>query len=144
MPPRHRAEKNLYHRAEKNPSKGIAYFDNYIYKNLLLPFQPLDTFLRCVFFGVSRTIFNKSTSLKNAVNPRGLRNQKNSCTIEQIALKNLKRSGFVFLINQVIEEWNTKRSAGFFDALGIAQKAHSWIDKALWVLWRVKVPCLAA
>ena len=29
----------------------------------------------------------------------------------------------------------------FFDARGIAQKAHSWIDEALWVLWRVKVPC---
>jgi len=52
-----------------DPYKGIAYFDNHIYTNLLLPFHPLDTFLRCVFFGVSLTNFNKSTSLtKNNVN----------------------------------------------------------------------------
>ena len=52
---------------------------------------------------------------KNAVNPRGRRNQKNSYTIEQIAPTNLKRSGFVFLtIVQIIEGWNTKRRAAVF------------------------------
>ena len=49
---------------------------------------------------------------KNAVNPRGRRNQKNSCIREQIAPTDLKRSGFVFLrIVQIIKESNTKRSA---------------------------------
>ncbi|ARS39010.1 hypothetical protein CA265_04685 [Sphingobacteriaceae bacterium GW460-11-11-14-LB5] len=33
---------------------------------------------------------------KNVVNPKWQKNQKNSCRIEQIALPNLKRSGFVF------------------------------------------------
>jgi len=52
---------------------------------------------------------------KNAVNPKVRRNQKNSCTREQIALTNLKRSGFVFLIIiRIIEGWNTKRSAAVF------------------------------
>ncbi len=29
----------------------------------------------------------------------------------------------------------------FFDARGGGEKPHCWIDKALWVLWRSKVPC---
>ena len=61
------------------------------------------------------TLIKAQALPKNAVNPRGRRNQKNSCTIEQIALTNLKRSGFVFLrIIQIKEEWNTKRSAAVF------------------------------
>ncbi len=37
---------------------------------------------------------------------------------------------------------NTKQSDRcFFDAQGIVQKAHCRIDRALWVLWRSKVPC---
>ena len=52
---------------------------------------------------------------KNAVNPKGRRNQKNSCTIERTALTNLKRSGFVFIMPvQIKEKSNTKRSAAFF------------------------------
>ena len=61
------------------------------------------------------TLIKAQALPKNAVNPRGWRNQKNSCTIEQIALTNLKRSGFVSLIIiQIIEGWNTKRSAAVF------------------------------
>ena len=99
-----------------DPYKGIAYFNNYIYTNLLLSFHTLDTFLKCVFFGVSLTNFNKSTTFtEERRQSQGRRNQKNSCTREQIALTNLKRSGFVFLrIVQIIEGWNTKRSAAVF------------------------------
>ncbi|ARS40146.1 hypothetical protein CA265_10975 [Sphingobacteriaceae bacterium GW460-11-11-14-LB5] len=43
------------------------------------------------------TNINKVQALpKNFVNPKWQKNQKNSCRIEQIALPNLKRSGFVF------------------------------------------------
>ncbi len=30
----------------------------------------------------------------------------------------------------------------FFDAQGDCEKAHCWINKALWVLWRSKIPWL--
>jgi len=65
-----------------------------------------------------------------------------------LAPTNLKRSGFVFIADDLIFlkkniEHKTKCRC-FFDARGIAQKAHCWIDKALWVLWRSKVPCPAA
>uniref|UniRef100_UPI00197EC193 hypothetical protein n=1 Tax=Pseudomonas viridiflava TaxID=33069 RepID=UPI00197EC193 len=56
------------------------------------------------------TLIKTQALPKNAVNPKGRRNQKNSCKREQIALTNLKRSGFVFLIIvQIKKEWNTKR-----------------------------------
>jgi len=60
-----------------------------------------------------------------------------------LALTNLKRSGFVFITDDLILkniEHKTKCRC-FFDAREIVQKAHCWIDKALWVLWRSKVPC---
>jgi len=61
------------------------------------------------------TLIKAQALPKNAVNSRGRRNQKNSCTVEQIAPTNLKRSGFVFLrIVQIIKESNTKRSAAVF------------------------------
>ena len=61
------------------------------------------------------TLIKAQALPKNAVNPRGRRNQKNSCIREQIAPTDLKRSGFVFLtIVQIIEGWNTKRSAAVF------------------------------
>ncbi|MDQ0637911.1 hypothetical protein QF042_001476 [Pedobacter sp. W3I1] len=50
------------------------------------------------FLGVMLACLNNTQVLpKNAVNPKGQGNQKNSCRKEQIALPNLKRSGFVFI-----------------------------------------------
>jgi hypothetical protein len=96
-----------------------------------------------VFLGVMLTCFNNAQALpKNAVNPKGRRNQKNSCRKEQIALPNLKRSGFVFIdakFKALISIEHKTKCRCFFDACRIVQKAHCWIDKALWVLWRSKM-----
>jgi hypothetical protein len=57
--------------------------------------------LAIYFLGVLLTHVNKPQTLpKDAVNPKWLKNQKNRCTIMQIALPNLKRSGFVFFITE--------------------------------------------
>ena len=88
--------------------------------------------------------FNKARILtKYAVDPKSRKNQKNRCTTVKMALTNLKRSGFVFeFANAFIYCKRTKRSAAvFLMCIGYVQKAHCWIDKALWVLWRSKVPC---
>jgi hypothetical protein len=97
--------------------------------------------------GVVLACFNNTQVLpKNAVNPKSRRNQKNRCSSGKLALTNLKRSGFVFIRNDLkfknIEHKTKCRC--FFDVGGFVQKAHCWIDKALWVLWRSKVPCTAA
>jgi hypothetical protein len=71
-------------------------------------FGLLDILLAC---------FNKLQALpKNAVNPKGRQNQKNSCRIAQMAQPNLKRSGFVFIgIELKLKSaLNTKRSAAVF------------------------------
>ena len=48
--------------------------------------------------GILLTNFNKARILaKDAVNPRSRGNQKNSSSPDKYALKNLKRSGFVFM-----------------------------------------------
>jgi hypothetical protein len=63
-----------------------------------------------------------------------------------MAVTNLKRSGFVFITDDLILqniEHKTKCRC-FFDACKTVQKAHCWIDEAFWVLWRSKVPCPAA
>jgi hypothetical protein len=80
---------------------------------------------------------------KNSVNPKWQENQKNSCRIEQIVLPNLKRSGFVFISaeSKLSRELNTKQSAAVFLMSVGGEEPHCRIDKALWVLWRSKVPC---
>jgi len=97
--------------------------------------------------GILLTNFNKARILtKDDVNPKSQGNQKNRCTKVKTALTNLKRSGFVFVTDDLILkniEHKTKCRC-FFDVYEIVQKAHCWIDKALWVLWRSKVPCPAA
>ena|GEM_PF-6021706 len=46
--------------------------------------------------GILLTNFNKKRNLpKDAVNPKWQNDQKNSCRIGQMAIPNLKRSGFV-------------------------------------------------
>jgi hypothetical protein len=90
------------------------------------------------FFGVGflcilLTSFNKAQILpKNAVNPKWRENQKNSCRIVQIALPNLKRSGFVFIRTEfkVLYKLNTKRSAAVFLMSMGGEKPPCWIDKA--------------
>jgi len=61
------------------------------------------TYLFLIFLGVLLTNFNKTRILtKDAVNPKSQGNQKNSCTTVKIALTNLKRSGFVFIADNLI------------------------------------------
>jgi len=104
----------------------------------------LDTSFLKNSLGIMLTNFNKARILtKDAVNPKSRGNQKNRCTTVKMALTNLKRSGFVFITEDLILkniEHKTKCRC-FFDAREIVQKAHCWIDEALWVLWRSKVPC---
>jgi len=107
----------------------------------------VETSFLIIVLGVLLTNFNKARILtKYVVNPKSRGNQKNRCTIVKMALTNLKRSGFVFITDDLILK-NIERKTKchcFFDAREIAQKAHCWIEKALWVLWRSKVPCPAA
>ena len=69
-------------------------------------------------FRRSAANFNKVWILtKDAVNPKGRENQKNSCISGKLALTNLKRSGFVFInddLNFLKKILNTKRSAAVF------------------------------
>jgi hypothetical protein len=57
------------------------------------------THLFLEWFGhhASWLLIKHSLYRKTPVNPKGRRNQKNSCREEQIARTNLKRSGFVFI-----------------------------------------------
>jgi hypothetical protein len=51
--------------------------------------------------------FNKARILtKYAVNPKSRKNQKNRCTTVKMALTNLKRSGFVFITDDLILKKN--------------------------------------
>jgi hypothetical protein len=53
--------------------------------------------------GVLLTNFNKARILtKYAVNPRSRGNQKNRCKTVKMALTSLKRSGFVFITDDLI------------------------------------------
>jgi hypothetical protein len=52
--------------------------------------------------GVLLTNFNKARILtKDAVNPKSRGNQKNRCITVKLAVTNLKRSGFVFITDDL-------------------------------------------
>ena len=82
--------------------------------------------------GVLLTNFNKAWILtKDAVNPKSLGNQKNKCTTVKTALTNLKRSGFVFITDNLILkniEHKTKCRC-FFDAHEIVQSLIAGLTK---------------
>ncbi|SDH39183.1 hypothetical protein SAMN05421827_12335 [Pedobacter terrae] len=68
-------------------------------------------------FGILLTDFNKARILtKDAVNPKSQGNQKNSCSSGKLALTNLKRSGFVFINDNLNFKriLNTKQSDAVF------------------------------
>jgi len=54
-------------------------------------------FLETIFGIILYPLKNLSSLPKEAVNPKWQENQKNSCSIEQMAPPSLKRSGFVFI-----------------------------------------------
>jgi hypothetical protein len=90
-------------------------------------------------------INNTQILTKDAVNPKRLGNQKNSCSSGKLAVTNLKHSGFVFINDGLSFLKNIEhitKCRYFFDAQGDCEKAHCWINKALWVLWRSKIPWL--
>ncbi|RLJ69522.1 hypothetical protein BCL90_5117 [Pedobacter alluvionis] len=63
----------------------------------------LDTSFGLGFLYVLLACFNKLQVLpKNAVNPKGQGNQKNRISSLQLARTNLKRSGFVFITDDLI------------------------------------------
>jgi len=67
--------------------------------------------------GILLSNFNQAWILtKYAVNPKSQGNQKNSCISGKLALTNLKRSGFVFIDDDLNFKkiLNTKRSATIF------------------------------
>jgi hypothetical protein len=76
----------------------------------------VDTSFGAFFLGVLPAYVNKPQALpKSAVNPKGRRNQKNGCTILQMALPNLKRSGFVFIsTNLIAKEHRTQNEVPLF------------------------------
>ena len=117
---------------------------NYI-KFVIIRLYRVDTSFDLGSLCILLTNFNKVQALpKNSVNPKWQENQKNSCRIEQIVLPNLKRSGFVFISaeSKLSRELNTKQSIAVFLMSVGGEEPHCRIDKALWVLWRSKVPCL--
>jgi hypothetical protein len=85
-------------------------------KNCLANYFLSAATIRARLLGVLLTHVNKPQTLpKDAVNPKGQENQKNSCKIVQIALPNLKRSGFVLIsIYSIFHEYSTQNEVPLF------------------------------
>jgi hypothetical protein len=105
MPPNKVGRKDiLYHSVISNligNRNALVWYGVKLFKISACAYR-VDTSFGLVFLYVLLACFNKLQVLpKNAVNRKGQENQKNrSCSL-QLALTNLKRSGFVFVISEL-------------------------------------------